>query len=131
MKKFKELPVIFGLGGILYSVIEIMFRGLTHWTMTLTGGITFVLLYITNLKMKTKSMFLRCLTGSGIITSIEFIVGCIVNLGFHLGVWDYSDRKFNILGQICPLFSFFWFLLSGPACYLSFALRKKFKSILR
>ncbi|MDD6275783.1 MAG: hypothetical protein PUB20_03030 [Clostridia bacterium] len=129
MKKIKELSVIFGIGGIVYSLIEVLFRGFTHWTMTLTGGITFVALYLTNLKMKTKSLFLRCLAGSGIITAIEFVVGCIVNLKFHLNVWDYSDQKCNVLGQICPLFSFLWFLLSGPACLLSFALKNKFKAI--
>ena len=129
MKNTKELLVIFGIGGILYSFIEVMFRGFTHWTMTLTGGITFVALYLANLKMKTKSLFLRCLAGSAIITAIEFVVGCIVNLEFHMNVWDYSDQKFNVLGQICPLFSFLWFLLSGPACFLSFALKKKFKAI--
>jgi uncharacterized membrane protein len=48
---------------------------------------------------------LRCLVGCGIITSPEFIVGCIVNRGLHMNVWDYSAQKFNLLGQICPLFS--------------------------
>lgn len=127
MKKTKELLVIFGYGAIIYSLIEVLFRGFTHWTMTITGGFTFIALYFMNIKMKTKNLFIRCAIGSLIITVIEFTVGCIVNRGFHLHVWDYSDEKFNILGQICPLFSCIWFLLCIPVTFLSFLLRKKLK----
>ena len=62
--------------------------------------------------------FLRCLCGCGIITALEFFVGLLVNKIFRLHVWDYSHLPFNIFGQICPLFSFAWFLLSFPACHL-------------
>lgn len=125
MKKLKEYTFIYSFGAVLYSAIEIMFRGFTHWTMALTGGLAYLLIYVTNLKMKTKSMMLRCLSGCGIITVLEFIVGCIVNRRFHLSVWDYSDRPGHLLGQICPLFSFLWFLLSFPAVLLAFFMKKK------
>jgi uncharacterized membrane protein len=50
-----------------------------------------------------------------LITFAEFIVGLFVNRMFHMGVWDYSGMRFNLLGQICPLFSLFWFFLAFPA----------------
>ena len=125
LKKFKEYSFIYCLGGVIYSAIEVAFRGFTHWTMALTGGLAYLLIYISSFKIKSRSMLLRCLTGSAIITALEFIVGCIVNRRFGLAVWDYSARPGHILGQICPLFSMIWFLLSFPATLLSFFLKKR------
>ena len=45
MNKFSEFLVVFGIGSFLYGFIEVMFRGFTHWSMFLTGGIIFYLLY--------------------------------------------------------------------------------------
>ena len=125
MKKLKEYSFVYCFGAVLYSAIEIAFRGFTHWTMMLTGGLAYLLIYITNLKIKTKNLFVRCLSGCAIITGLELIVGCIVNRKLHMGVWDYSGRPGQILGQICPLFSFLWFLLSFPAMLLTFFMKAK------
>lgn len=103
---------IFAIGGVGYGLIEIAFRGHTHWTMLLTGGACFLTIYFININMPTASILLRAFLGAFAITSYELIVGCIVNLWFKLDVWDYSDRAFSLYGQICPLFSFIWFLLS-------------------
>ena len=46
------------------------------------------------------------------ITATEFIAGCILNLWLGLGIWDYSNVPFNILGQVCLAFSGVWFALS-------------------
>ncbi len=121
--KFIEFFTVFGIGGIVYGLVEVLFRGYTHWTMAITGGIAFLLIYIINMNMKTESLILRCLVGAAVITAIEFTVGCIVNRGLHMDVWDYSDEQFNVLGQICPLFSFAWFIICIPATILSFILR--------
>lgn len=119
LKKYKEFFIVFSVGAVIYSLIEILFRGFTHWTMAITGGIAFLMIHISNFRMKTKSLFLKCLTGCAIITALEFIVGIIVNRKLNLHIWDYSGQKFNLLGQICPLFSAMWFLISLPALYLS------------
>ncbi|MBQ3498604.1 MAG: hypothetical protein IJA87_05710 [Clostridia bacterium] len=111
------------LGAVLYSLIEVAFRGFTHWTMALTGGLAYLLIYITNIKIKTRSLTLRCLSGCLIITALEFIVGCIVNRKLHMNVWDYSQQPGHILGQICPLFSLIWFFISFPAMLLSFFIK--------
>lgn len=122
--KFKEYITVFGFGGVIYGLVEVVTRGYTHWSMFLTGGLAFLLIYIVNSKLGDKSLFLRCLIGCVIITSLEFTVGCIVNRQFNMNVWDYSDRPLNVLGQICPFFSLMWFLICIPANYLSLLLRR-------
>lgn len=124
LKKYKEFFIVFSVGALLYSIIEILFRGFTHWTMSLTGGTAFLMIHISNFRMKTKSLFVKCLTGCAIITALEFIVGLIVNRKFHMNVWDYSGQKFNLLGQICPAFSAAWFCLTLPALYLSKTIKR-------
>ena len=47
-----------------------------------------------------------------LITVFEFILGYILNIKLGLGIWDYSNIPFNIMGQICLPFSFLWFVLS-------------------
>lgn len=46
------------------------------------------------------------------MTLIEYIAGLIFIKGMKIKLWDYSDRKGNIQGIICPLFSFFWLVVS-------------------
>lgn len=47
------------------------------------------------------------------MTVIEYIAGLIFIKGMKIKLWDYSDRKGNIQGIICPLFSFFWLLVAA------------------
>lgn len=42
---------------------------------------------------------------------IEYITGIIFIKKMNIKLWDYSTRKGNIKGIICPLFSFFWLVL--------------------
>ncbi|MCM1363992.1 MAG: putative ABC transporter permease [Faecalibacterium sp.] len=117
-RRIIEYVIIFCIGSFMYSLIEVLYRGYTHWTMTLTGGVVFVLLYFMNLAVKTRSFVLRGIIGALIITFTEFLVGVTVNLIFKMNVWDYSSLPGNILGQICPQFSLWWFLLSIPCVYV-------------
>lgn len=48
-----------------------------------------------------------------VMTVIEYIAGLIFIKGMGIKLWDYSDRKGNIQGIICPLFSFFWTLVGA------------------
>lgn len=113
-----EYSSVFITGGVLYGAIEICFRGHTHWTMLVTGGLCLSCFHYICKLLKSKNIIIKCLAGCIIITFFEFIAGCIVNLIFELGVWDYSNRYLNLLGQICPLFSLFWFILCIPATAL-------------
>lgn len=57
------------------------------------------------------------------VTVAEFVAGLILNVWLGLGIWDYSDMPGNILGQICPQFSFAWLGLSLVAIVLDDWLR--------
>lgn len=126
MNKFSEFLVVFGIGSFLYGFIEVMFRGFTHWSMFLTGGIIFYLLYTLFYMIGSGNILLKCLMGCAVITTVEFLVGCIVNIAFKMNVWDYSQEKYNLFGQICLSFSIGWFFISIPAYYLTAALHRGF-----
>ena len=125
LKKAKEQAVVFSVGAAVYTVIELLWRQHTHWSMSLTGGTCFSVLYNIYNRFKTMSLPGKCVIGSTVITSIEFVVGIIVNIWQKWNVWDYSQFRFNILGQICPLYSALWLLLSIPIIYLSKRLKTR------
>ena len=114
----EKFTFIFLTGGVGYGLIELLWRGRTHPSMVLTGGACFTIIYGVNQAMKKRSVFLRSMLCAAAITAVEFSVGMVVNRLLQLGVWDYSGMKWNLLGQICPLYSFFWFLLCIPLMLL-------------
>jgi uncharacterized membrane protein len=103
--------LVFILGGVAYAMIEVLFRGHTHWTMVLTGGACVLTMYMMSGWLLDIPLIASALTGALIITMYELVVGLIVNIRLGWSVWDYSDMPGNILGQICPTFSAIWFLL--------------------
>ena len=114
-----EFMLLFNLGGFIYYMIEILARGYSHWSMYLLGGFCFVIVGLINERVSWDMLFqYQCLLGAGIITVLEFITGIIVNIILGWNVWDYSDRPFNLLGQICLKDSFYWIFLSGLAILL-------------
>lgn len=126
----KKYIIVFGIGALAYSLIEVIARGYTHWTMTLTGGAAFCTLYYINTHIKVKGLLVRCLIGSAVITGYEFAVGMIVNYKLHMSVWDYSDKMLNLFGQICLKFSVLWFLLCIPVTLIIYLLRNKLDKII-
>ena len=108
MEKIKKNTALLFAGGISYFIMEILWRGFSHWTMALAGGISFVLLTNIFKTMKNTSHLLKALIGGAVITSVELIFGLVFNIGLGMNIWDYSERYANFLGQICPLFSLFW-----------------------
>lgn len=115
MKKVFEYGIIVVLGGVLYMIIELLWKADTHWTMGIAGGVSFALMYIIHNKLETVHIVARAILCAICVTLIEFVCGCIVNIGLGWDVWDYSKQSLNVLGQICPLYSLFWFFLSIPA----------------
>lgn len=105
---------IFCIGAFGYTALEILWRGYSHWTMALTGGFCFVMIYFVNTHFAQTHLLLRALLCACIITATEFTVGCIVNLALGWNIWDYSAQPLNLLGQICPFYSMLWFLLCIP-----------------
>ena len=108
--------LLFGIGGVGYYSLEVVFRGYSHISMGICGGVCLLFIYHMNRRMRKKRLALRALGGASIITVIEFICGCIVNLWLGLRVWDYSHLPLNLFGQICLPFSVLWFFLCFPIC---------------
>lgn len=116
--------VVFLIGGVTYAMIEIMWRGNTHWTMVLLGGLCFLTLYKLFGYMSNYSLLEKCVIGAIVITTLEFVVGCIVNLVFHMNVWNYSRMPLNLSGQICILYSTLWGFLCIPINFIANKIRK-------
>ena len=109
-----EYAAVFLFGAINYMAIEILWRGHTHWTMAIAGGLCAMFIYVMNIEYNEWNLLYKAFAGAVIITSIELITGIIVNIMLKWDVWDYSERAFNFLGQVCPLYFFLWFLLCIP-----------------
>ncbi len=115
----KKNATIFVIGGAGYGFLETAFRGFTHWTMLVTGGFVFLILYYINSRNENAPLWKKCIVGAVIITSVEFAVGCVVNLWLGWSVWDYSSYSYNVLGQVCLTFTVLWFFLCIPLSYLT------------
>ena len=110
MKTYDKYIAIFLLGGFGYSLIEILWRGYTHISMALAGGICTVVLWYLNNKLRC-GIFLKSFTGTLFITLTELVFGIIFNVILKMNVWDYSHLPFNFMGQICITYCFYWFLI--------------------
>ncbi|MBO6229228.1 MAG: hypothetical protein J6O50_01560 [Ruminiclostridium sp.] len=108
--------VIFLMGGFIYGLIEVIYRGHTHPSMFVLGGICFLWIGGFNSFFRVSPpLWLQVLLGGAFITLAEFGCGLIYNVWLGLRVWDYSKLPFNIMGQVCPTFFFSWVALSLPA----------------
>lgn len=104
------------IGGILYGVIECAWRGHTHWTMILLGGVLFVLLGGLNEWLPWEMrLHVQAVLGAALVTAAELAAGLILNVWLGLGVWDYSALPGNLWGQICPEYAVLWVPLSAAA----------------
>lgn len=110
--KFLKNLLIFSIFGLTYCLIEIVWRGYTHPSMLIVGGICGLIIGLLNEKNKKINVLQQMIIGMVIVTILEFISGCILNLYLGLNVWDYSNIPYNFMGQICPQFSIIWFILS-------------------
>ena len=121
---FKNL-ILFSIGGIVYVLIELLWRGYTHFSMFLLGGLCFWLIGMINEKRSRKiPLITQMAIGSAIITVLEFVFGYIVNIRLGLNVWNYADMPFNIMGQVCLTYALAWFVLSGVCVVVDDWLRR-------
>lgn len=64
----------------------------------------------------------KAAVGALIITVFEFFVGLVVNVWYQWDVWDYTKLPGNIMGQICPKYSFIWFVICVTVLIISSSL---------
>lgn len=120
-----EFCYMFLVGSLIYSLLEIVFRGFTHWTMTLLGGISGAMLYAVAADRRCP-LLLQGIAGALLITAAEMVTGVFANLIFRWNVWDYTNMPLNLYGQICLPFTLLWLLLSFPAIWLCRRIRHCF-----
>ena len=104
--------IIFIIFGVMYGTIELLYRGHTHYSMFIVGGICGVLIGLINDNTPDMPLLPQCVLGTVIITVIELLTGLFLNVYLGLNVWDYSNQPFNFMGQICPQFCIIWCILS-------------------
>lgn len=119
MKRLKiclKLLVLAVIGGAIYVGIEMLWRGHSHPSMFILGGLCFVSIGLINELFPWElGIVWQALIGGTLVTCLEFITGVIVNIWLKLGVWDYSGLPLNIMGQVCLPFYFAWVSLSVVA----------------
>ena len=112
MKKTGK-PLIFLTGGAAYVGLELLWRGRSHGSMFLAGGLSLLLIGHLEETEPKLPLPLRTLTGAGIITMVELGLGMVFNRDH--AVWDYRNVPGNYLGQICLPFSLLWVPVSFAA----------------
>ena len=134
MKYIVIISTLFVIGSLLGWVIELFFRRFVSqkkWMYPgfLTGpylpiyGFGVAVLYgVSNIPLGIQSQVLDIVVRVAIIgvgmTLIEFIAGLIFIRGLKIKLWDYSDRKGNIMGIICPSFSLIWLAVGSLYYFL-------------
>ena len=119
--------MIFSIGACGYGLLEILWRGYTHWSMLGAGGLSCLGLSAIQNRMRSFGLVTKAIIGSGLITAIEFVFGVIFNIVLKKNVWDYSRMPFNIKGQVCATYSFIWMLISMIAIPFAGVLTKRLR----
>ena len=73
MKKQTAGLFLVGAGG--YCLLELLWRGRTHWTMALTGGAVLVGLNRLREQVRNEKQLSLCLCVAACITTAEYVVG--------------------------------------------------------
>lgn len=124
MRIWKDLILAY-IGGMLYVCLEHLWRGRSHPSMFLLGGVCFLLIGALNQTPHTAGVGIlwQSILGAAIVTVLEFACGMIVNVALSMNVWDYSHLPLNLMGQICLPFFLLWIPVSAMAILADDVLR--------
>ncbi len=129
MQTVIKLAFIFMIGGSVGWILELIFRRVVHkkWInpgflagpclpLYGTGLVGLYLVCSADYSAITSSVaraivIIAILTV--LMTAVEYVTGLIFIKGMKVRLWDYSDRKWNIQGIICPLFTLFWAIIAA------------------
>lgn len=119
LKEISKYVFLFSFGGQVYYILEVLWRGWSHWTMFILGGMCFISMGLINeiLSWKTPLIY-QMLLGGLITTILEFVCGLIVNICLKWNIWDYSNIPYNLLGQISLRTSLLWCGLSAVGIFM-------------
>jgi len=130
---FISIVTLFVIGSIIGWVIELFFRRFISqhkWmnpgflvgpylpiygfgTISLYGLSNIDLSFIGLSDQSVWGIMIKIVLIAVIMVLVEFIAGLIFIKGMKIKLWDYSNRKGNIMGIICPSFSLIWLIVGG------------------
>jgi len=129
MKYLVILSTLFVIGSLFGWTLEVLFRRfvsqkkwmnpgfLTGPYLPIYGCGVAVLYGISNIPLGIHPQVLDVVVKIAVIgasmTLIEFITGLIFIKACKIKLWDYSNRKGNIMGIICPSFSIIWLIVGS------------------
>lgn len=126
LQKGGRAILLFLTGGMGYFCMELAWRGWSHPAMVAVGGVCFWGAGEIKERLgRNLPLALQAIIAAGVITGVEFLSGCFLNLWMDLGIWDYSAMPGNVLGQICPQYAALWCGLAFPLLWLNRALRRR------
>ena len=83
---------LIGIGGSLYYVFEQLFRGFSHWSMFLLGGICFLFIYLQGSKIGwDEPLWKQILRCDIFVVSMEFMTGIVVNCMWHIQICHFRS----------------------------------------
>ena len=127
IKNITKYITIFITGGIIYMCLELLWRGWTHWTMGILGGLCTVLIGLINEILPSDTpLVVQAPIASIIITTLEYYTGYLLNIKLGLEIWDYSQMPFNVDGQVCLYASILWMVVGFLAVVIDDLVRRLF-----
>ena len=122
-KAFEYLTLLIW-GGWIYYGIELIYRGHSHWTMAILGGLCFIAINAFVRYWPHNFGLVRLvIVGVLIVTWLELIAGIILNIWLGMAIWDYSMLPLNFMGQVSLIYSLLWTPLVVIAIFLDDWLR--------
>ena len=134
MKYLVIISTLFVIGSLIGWIIELFFRRfvsqkkwmnpgfLTGPYLPIYGFGVLVLYAVSNIPLgitnQIADIIVRILIIGVGMTVVEFIAGLIFIKGLKVKLWDYSNRKGNIMGIICPSFSLIWLVVGSLYYFL-------------
>ena len=134
MKYLVIIATLFVIGSLFGWVLELFYRRFVSQKKWMNPGFLMgpylpiygfgvVVLYgVSNINLgitnQAVDIIVRILIIGLGMTVIEFIAGLIFIKGLKIKLWDYSNCKGNIMGLICPLYSFMWLLVGSLYYFL-------------
>lgn len=79
-------------------------------------GIGACLILLVTRSVRSRPLLAALLAAAG-ATAAEYGAALFYERGLKVPFWDYSGRRWNIRGRVCPFFSLAWGLLSLPLLY--------------
>lgn len=107
--------LLWTFGGTLYFLLEVAWKTATghperiSWTMLVLAVVLCVPVERAGCQLPWDCpLWLQALACAALVTVTELAAGLVLNVWMGLGIWDYTDLPFNLLGQICPQYAVVW-----------------------